>query len=556
MSIHQYSPAIIAQTTIQIITSSLSAICSTTLAVMILRSNTHNNTTTNTGRMNTPYKRYVLGMCLADTCQSLALMAGPFMVPKEMKFVVGLSSGNMNSCNVNGFFLTFGILCNLFYLFALMLSYLSKIKYNLSNQTFLKKYDKTIHVVALGYTIFCSTFLVASKSINSADRAGFCYVLQSPMDCGADCRGYDYRLYAFLLFVLPIALLILGIIVCMFVIVHHVKVTDQITQHRTGAHNEMMNSDLHAQDHVDDRAIFSQKWRTWLLFPFSFIGSCKFLAYLRSTEDNIEEDSHDVPSSQILIARAARRNRKLATTSALLYTSSVVLIYFIPITSTITQLVTQRRVPTVISIMQLIFSPLGGLMFIFAHTWQKVSILHRRNTGCSWIRAFVSIILAGGELPPASVNDGNRNEAIPLILLQESSPPRKWYDLLGLMRDRADKAKVKKRFKKKAGYVVRRRLSDQANDDVSPGMHQFKSGNLEDINSISGPDPDSDVKELEMRHEEEKEDCEGLSQTRLQLWNKNGKSKSRTSSLEISMIDIHKKYSVDVFCDDSDSASE
>jgi hypothetical protein len=409
--------------------------------------------------------------------------------------------------------------------------------------------------MALGYTFFCSIFLVASKSINSADRAGFCYVLQSPMDCGSNCRGYDYRLYAFLLFVLPIALLILGIIVCMLAIVHHVIVTDQITQHGTGAHNEMMNSDLLAQDHVNDRAISSQKWRTWL-FPFLFIGSCKFLAYLRSNEDNIEEDSHDVPSSQIIIARAARRNRKLATTSALLYTSSVVLIYFIPITSTIIQLVTQSRIPTVISIMQLIFSPLGGLMFIYAHTWQKVTILHRRNTGCSWIRAFVAIILAGGELPPASVNDGNRNEAIPSILLQENSPPRKWYDLRSYMRDRADKAKVKnkKRYKKKAGNVVRRRLSERANDDVSPGMHQFKSGNLEDLKSISGLDSDSDVKlEKICRREEEKEDCEELSQTRLQLWKKNGKSESCTSCLEISMIDIHKKYSVDVFCDDSDS---
>jgi hypothetical protein len=73
MSTHNYSPAIIAQTTIQMLTSALSAICSTMLAVMILRSNSNRSSSaasnggTGSNRLNTPYKRYLLGMCVIMT---------------------------------------------------------------------------------------------------------------------------------------------------------------------------------------------------------------------------------------------------------------------------------------------------------------------------------------------------------------------------------------------------------------------------------------------------------------------------------------------------------
>jgi hypothetical protein len=469
------------------------------------------------------------------------------MVPKEMKYVVGLASGNMNTCNVNGFFFAFGLACNLCYLFGLIISYLSKIKYNISNQTFLKKYDKMIHVVTLGFTTFCSTFLVVTKSINSTNRAGFCYVLQSPMDCGSDCRGYEYRLYVFLLFLLPGLLMISGIMVCMFVIVHHVIVTDQITQCERGVYNEMMG-------HVDDRATSLQTSRT-RTFPF-VTGPCKFLAYLRSNEDTIEEDGNDIPSSHAVRSKLARRNRKLATTSALLYTISMVLIYFLPATASIMQFVSQRKIPIAMSLIEVTFFPLGGVMFIYAHTWHKINILQQRNR-CSRIRAFVAIILAGGELPPESVNDGNRTEAISSILLQDISPPRKWYDVLGFMRDRAEKANVKKRYNKKAGYVIRRRAFEEPNE--SRTIHPLQSGNLEDTKAFSGLDLDSDAssEEIYEKEQEEKEDDnEGLSQARLRLWMKRGTSNSRTSCSEMSIFDIQKKYSVDVFCSDSDSTSD
>ena len=471
------------------------------------------------------------------------------MVPKEMNYVVGLASGNMNTCNVNGFFFAFGLACNLCYLSALILSYLSKIKYNISNQTFLKKYDKTIHVVTLGFTTFISIFLVVSKSINSANRAGFCYVFQSPMDCGSDCRGYENRLYVALLFFLPGVLMILGILICMFVIVRHVIDTDQIIQHGTESDNEMM-------DHVDDGAISSQTSRT-RTFPF-VTGSCKFLAYLRSNEDIIEEDGHDILSSHAVRSRTARRNRKLATTSALLYTISMVLIYFLPVTASIMQLVSQRKVPIAMSILEHTFFPLGGVMFIYAHMWQKINILHQRNR-CSRICAFVAIILAGGELPPESMNDGNRTEAISSIILQDSSPPPKWYDVIGFMRDRVEKANIKKRYKKKTGYGIRRRAYEESNEIETPTIHPLHSSNVEDTKAISGLDLDSDVSSEEIyekEQEEKEEDNEGLSQARLQLWMKRGNSNSRTSCFEMSIFDIQKKYSVDVFCCDSDSTSE
>jgi hypothetical protein len=314
----------------------------------------------------------------------------------------------------------------------------------------------------------------------------------------------------------------------MYMIVHHVIITDQISVLRgTEANDEILDATSDEQIHTVTDANNIQWFRKWLLSCIT--GPWKFIAYLRTNEDNAPVDTNCAdgqshsdqfdPPMNIRREKLARMNRKLATTSALLYTISMILIYFIPFLVSTMQLIWEgKEIPTAMVLIQFFLFPLGGVMFIFAHTWHKINTVRQQNRRYSWIRAFVAVIMAGGELPPPTVdNDNTRNEQIPSILLDGNPFALKWYDIIGHWKRRYETAKVKKRFKKRSGYVIRRRASEPA-DQVDSGLNPFHTENVINAHSVCGQ---------EINSCDDDDDDDDLCLLRIQGWMENSTSSKK-----------------------------
>lgn len=617
------------QVVIQMFTSTLSMICSATLSWMIIRSSSTRSSAGGSssraaaGKLNTPYKRYVLGMCVGDMSQSLGLIIGPFMVPKEMNSVLGLARGNAATCDVDGSLIVFGILCTCLYLLGLMLSYLCVIKYNIRNEIFLKRWDKMVHFVALGYPFSCCIYLVLSKSFNATNRAGLCLISQSPMGCiGDECRGYHYRTQAFGLVFIAGLMIIMGNLTCMAMIVHHVIQTEQIycyypttaeMRHVSAAAIGNTYSTATTSSSADDATTFPQHHQHCPSYLQRFINvvtsPCRFMAYLRTQDPSplsprqqqeedtdapiievgpvqYDDDNHDYDldyisqtnSESVVVydvdtrVHQQKQRRKWAVTSALFYTGSIVLTYLLPIICGFYERFHKSLyVNPALSIWIFMFFPLGGVMYIYAHTWNKIRIVQKRERGYSCIRAFIAVIIAGAEIPKrqnsrnGTIGDNNHmvtdHEEQLFGMSTTSSSTRNgaigvsssWRNMI---RRKCEQYGEKKRFKKKAGYVIRRRASDLLERDMNPMLSNSWTSNL--------PTEEEDMQQEKKQITNDKSDNDNhdshndqnLQSARLQVWLKKRNSRSSSSPTTTTTTselfgfstarEIHQKYSISV----------
>jgi hypothetical protein len=162
----------------------------------------------------------------------------------------------------------------------------------------------------------------------------------------------------------------------------------------------------------------------------------------------------------------------------------------------------------------------------------------------------------------------------------------KWYDIIGHWKRRHETAKVKKRFKKRSGYVIRRRASEPA-DQVDSGLNPFHIENFINAHSVSGQEincrndhddlcllriqgwmenctssknlgtmtGDSSIDE----NSNSKSNCDAdelsedddFQKVRLQKWMMNGITHK---TLGMTTADIHKKYTIDIMSGASDES--
>jgi hypothetical protein len=128
---------------VQICTSSISLIGSSTIAIMIFTSPTG---------LSTPYKRIIFGLSIADIMQSLALVTGPFSPPRETP-QSPWSIGNTSTCETNGFLMTAGSSAVTMYTCSLCIFYLSKLVYRMSNHNFTRRVEIYLHVFIVLFNV-------------------------------------------------------------------------------------------------------------------------------------------------------------------------------------------------------------------------------------------------------------------------------------------------------------------------------------------------------------------------------------------------------------------
>ena len=96
--------------------------------------------------------------------------------------------------------------------------------------------------------------------------------------------------------------------------------------------------------------------------------------------------------------RRSRNRRRQTINQSLLYVAAFFVTYTFPFAWGIFQMIGQNM-PFALNLLLQIFFPLGGFFNIIVYTRQKVSSVRLRNLDYSWIRAFWTVLKAGGDLP-------------------------------------------------------------------------------------------------------------------------------------------------------------
>lgn len=213
--------------------SSISTICSASLAFFIWKKGKEE-------RFATPFRGYMFAICICDIMQSSAFFFGPLAVPKDVSSDFFLAKGNLYTCVADGVLLLMGGYGIPFYMIALNTSFLLKIKHNVKDKDFIKKYDLKIHIAVAVYTVTLCTAIVATKNLYPTKSGSYCFpTLPYPYGCDEDplqfgeCKRNKHgNLISLFTIIIAAVFTFICITVQMVKLVRHVVSVGDVTRNR------------------------------------------------------------------------------------------------------------------------------------------------------------------------------------------------------------------------------------------------------------------------------------------------------------------------------------
>lgn len=322
------------------------------------------------GGLITPFRRIIFALSLSDAMQSGALVAGPFVVPKGT-LRAPWASGNEATCDCGGFFLMVGTIGVHFYTFTLCLFYLCRTKYGFTNEHFRRKIESKVHYFIVLCGTIVSSCAVVTENINVIPTRSLCYLAAIPSFCrtrpdlvGECTRGLQSQQYIIVItYILPF-LSLMGVVTCLTMMCIHVTYRQRLLN----------------QARVESRQLEQYDYTC-----------CKFVQNAMSLfQVRHEEESDDEYLARHLLG--------LQMTQALLYVLSFFFTGFLTWVAQIMYFFGKNPNDALLYAMPF-FYPLGGLFNIIIYTRPSVRSLRIRYSTLTWCRAFVLVIMAGGETP-------------------------------------------------------------------------------------------------------------------------------------------------------------
>jgi hypothetical protein len=157
---------------------SISFIASILLVTHILRSHEC---------LSSTYHRLIFGLSCADIISSFCFALSSTMTPKEMSYLIPFASGNIATCDAQGFLMTFAYAVSVGYNCSVCFYYLAIITYNKKFDYIEKKLEPWFHGISILFPLVFSAILLATNTFNGA-TGGACFVdwYHSP-----HCIGYE-----------------------------------------------------------------------------------------------------------------------------------------------------------------------------------------------------------------------------------------------------------------------------------------------------------------------------------------------------------------------------
>lgn len=119
-------------------------------------------------RLSTTYHRLLLGICIADLLASLSSAIFGVAVASEVAYLSWNASGNVTSCDAQGFIYALGAVAGVWYSCSLNLYYLVKIRFNRSDAHIKRKIEPWLHIVPSFVSLAISSACLAKELFNSS----------------------------------------------------------------------------------------------------------------------------------------------------------------------------------------------------------------------------------------------------------------------------------------------------------------------------------------------------------------------------------------------------
>jgi hypothetical protein len=162
----------------QMISAPISFIASILLVVHILRSHEC---------LSSTYHRLIFGLSAADIISSFGFALASSMAPKEMSYLVPFASGNIATCDAQGFLIHLAACVSVGYTCSVCFFYLAIITYNKKRDYIQKKLEPWFHGISILFPMVINGILLATHSFNGAD-GGQCDMLPH---IPPHCIGYE-----------------------------------------------------------------------------------------------------------------------------------------------------------------------------------------------------------------------------------------------------------------------------------------------------------------------------------------------------------------------------
>jgi hypothetical protein len=351
-------------------TTSLSCLASLTIAIMILRSD---------GGLasSSPYRRIIFGLSIGDILQSLGIFIGPFASPIDTPNALW-AVGNLYSCDAAGFILVFGGSMVPLYTFSLSLYFLLRVKYRMSRAEFAKKVEWIIHTLIISFCFIGSVIILCTGSFNATRAGSLCAPVAYPLDCdtqtdlvGECTRGRNALMFFVLFYYLPSFLSFIGMIACLGTLIQYTYAQEAKFRKVTSAQNQDLSKNC-----------------------------CGWTKHRSSTI--MEDDENEKLSPRGQRIRRARENLRSYSRETVVQSSLYMFAFlttysflFIWLFLSLSGAEDQRWTFLAISLTW----PLGGLFNVLVYTRPKVAVLKASYPTYPWILMFLTVVMAGGEVP-------------------------------------------------------------------------------------------------------------------------------------------------------------
>jgi hypothetical protein len=340
--------------TVQLCTASVSIVASLVILIMILFS---------PGGLKSPYRRIIFGMSAGDVMHSLGIITGPFSPPKGTSWAPW-ATGSIQSCDFNGFVTVYGGLLIRLYLFFLCVYYF----YKLSDATFSKTLEKMFHIFINLTVLAICIYNVVSENFNPVLGGGICSISPYPVGCwktpeiaGECTRGNNSTTMRLVVNLIPL-FCFAGIMVFTILIYRRALRVQR---------NWRKNYPTTREDE-----------------SISYTSCCCWTNY--------EYDQRADETDADYLLRLDTRDTLI---QASLYVSSFLLSYMPMLLNKIGAMFNLQYPEILRTIFISGFYPFNGFFNILIYTRIQTMQLRLHYPEISWIRCFLLVIKAGGEVP-------------------------------------------------------------------------------------------------------------------------------------------------------------
>ena len=354
---------------IQLCSSSISLISSTTIVWMIWCSSSHTFRTS-------PHPRIIFGLSIGDILQSLGFLLGPFVSPRGSD-LDPWSIGNVYTCNFDGFLFAYGTVLVPFYLLLLALYLYLAIVKRMNNQIIWIRVERPAHIIIHVLSWMQIAFVLSTNLVNPYGEGSVCYVTTYPHGCWQEtsdeqCTRGDWKL-------------------------------------------SQINTFLHPG----------------LSYPLCFIATILLLSFLCRAMIRVERGlilgvGRQSCYACILLNRFEQRENetdvqfrtRMAARELVVQATLYILVFFLVYVVSLILMIQMRvkGLPIDANIVQILFIrglyPLMGVFNLLIYTRSKVTHLRMEISGLSWFRSFCLVIMAKGDVIEA-LNYYSRNRHIP-----------------------------------------------------------------------------------------------------------------------------------------------